>query len=283
MAKFTTVLRRANEDRGWIICGLDPVVGRIPQFLFAKWGHDRTMLIVMFLVPIIDAVAPYVAGFKPNLSFFLKFDDWQRGNFYGQKALVIICQYIRRNYPDHLLILDTKDGDIGASNDGYVQRAVDIGAHAVTWDPYLGVTVARQMERYPDLGFIALARTSNSEGTSFQSAQLSDGRMTYENIVNAWHHLWLARRQVGLVVGATHPDELRTIRDMVGAMPLLVPGIGTQGGNAKQVRLAGYGGTQGALMANASSSVLYAGSGEDYAVKSQKVVCDMSVDMRIAA
>lgn len=205
MAGFQYRLRNANKDRGLLMQGLDPVMKRIPSHIKTLWSFNLTQMLVAFLIPIIDANAPHVAGFKPNISFFLDFDDEKACKFYGQEALSIICQYIRRKYPNHLLVLDTKDGDIGASNDGYAKRAfIGYEADAVTWDPYLGVAMKDQAAKYPGKGFIALGRTSNSEGTALQNLALADGRRVFEATVDEWLKARKTGCQIGFVAGATH-------------------------------------------------------------------------------
>lgn len=281
MTSFLNTLHTANGERGYLVCGLDPVQSKIPTHLKGEWGFNPTMLIVQFLVPIIDAVAPYVTGFKPNYSFFIDFDDEDNCKFWGQEALVIICRYIRRKYPKHVLILDSKDGDIGASNNGYFRRAFDgYNAHAVTWNPYLGTAILSQLKSYPGRGVIVLGRTSNPEGTRFQRGTMQDGKQVYDHNIDQWLELWKARHPIGIVAGATHPEELRYIRKRVGAMPLLVPGVGTQGGSAIDAVRNGFGGTNGALMVNVSSGILYTSSGTDYAKESAGVAIEYAGDMR---
>jgi orotidine-5'-phosphate decarboxylase len=278
---FSEALRRANRERGWLICGLDPVLERIPQHILATHQDGNYHLlfnaqqaIVDFLIPIIDSVSPYVAGFKPNLSFFIDFDDEASGCFWGQQALAAVCRHIKKNYPEHVLILDSKDGDIGASNDGYFKRASGYGAHAVTWNPYLGPATRDQMKKWPHLGLIVLARTSNKEGTILQTGKLTNGSPVYEEVLKEWRIVRMTGGQIGFVAGATHPDDLRKIRKYVGATPLLVPGVGKQGGDAGTVLKAGFGGRHGALMVNVSSDILYADSGKGFALEAKtKAMC----------
>jgi orotidine-5'-phosphate decarboxylase len=272
MVSFVHALAKANHERGFLLCGLDPVLEKMPSHLVDRWDFDKKHLIVCFLIPIIDAVAPYVAGFKPNLSFFIAFDDVQNCKFWGQEALWTICRYIRQKYPEHVLILDSKDGDIGDSNWGYFKRAFDgYDAHAMTWDPYLGPAMIDQLKRYPGRGIIALARTSNKDGTAFQTTVCEDKRPIYLHNVDQWVKLWKSRFQVGLVAGATHPDELETIRSTIGAMPLLIPGVGKQGGDLIEAAKRGQGGLSGNIMINQSSSYLYASGGTDFAEKAGEI------------
>lgn len=273
MTSFSTRARKAIQDRGFLIQGLDPVFERIPIHILERFGFNPTMVIAMFLLPIIDAVAPYVSGFKPNVSFFVAFDDYKNGRLWGQEALMTVCQYIRQNYPDHLLILDAKDGDIGKSNDGYAYRAFEgLDADAVTWDPYLGTTIGSQLDRYPGKGFIALGRTSNNEGTALQNLELTDGRKVFEATVDEWERLRRYGYNIGFVAGATHPEELKAIRRRVGAAYLLIPGVGTQGGDARTVTKAGFGGKYGNMGINVSSASLYANGDEQFAEAARDVM-----------
>jgi len=281
MAGFTYRLRKANEKRGYMIQGLDPVFDKIPPSVHSRWRFSPVMLIVFFLTSIIDATALFVAGFKPNMSFFVAFDDEANGKFHGQEALAIICQYIRQNYPDHVLILDAKDGDIGASNNGYAKRAfVGYGADAVTWDPYLGGAIQKQLEQHPGKGFIILGRTSNPEGTALQNLSLADGRRIFEATVDEWMFLRDEGHSIGFVAGATHPKELASIRKRVGAAPLLIPGVGKQGGDALTVANAGFGGKHGAMGINVSGASLYADSGPSFANHAGKVMADYQYETR---
>lgn len=266
MARFQYRLRVANKERGLLMQGLDPVLDKIPAHIKTVWSFNLTQMLLAFLIPIIDATAPHVAGFKPNISFFLAFDDEKSCKFYGQEAQSIICQYIRQKYPNHILVLDAKDGDIGASNDGYAKRAfVGYEADAVTWDPYLGVAMKGQALKYKGKGFIALGRTSNSEGTALQNLQLKDGRRVFEATVDEWLKARKEGCQIGFVAGATHPEELGAIRKRVGAALLLVPGVGAQQGDLMAVVNAGFCGTYGNMLINVSSGSLYASRGTDFA------------------
>lgn len=272
MGAFLPALRKANKDRGFLICGLDPVFEKMPDHLKAKFKNIPLALLTEFLIPIIKTTAPYVAGFKPNLSFFLNFDRPEKEDFAGQIALSRICRYIRVFYPDHLLILDAKDGDIGDSNWGYFKRAFDgYDAHALTWDPYLGFTCQRQMLKYKGRGIIALARTSNQEGTAFQGVECEDGRPVFMQSIDQWHQWWKEGYHIGLVVGATHPEDIRYIRKNVDSMPLLIPGVGTQGGDLERVCAYGFGGKYGNMMINVSSAILYIEKGVDFAMASGSV------------
>lgn len=267
MIAFEMRVDNANEKRGFLVQGLDPDIERIPTCIRDKWEFNSTMLLVHFLIAIIDATAPFVAGWKPNISFFIDFDDEGNLKFWGQEALAIICQYIRKNYPDHILILDAKDGDIGKSNKGYAKRAfVGYGADAVTWDPYLGATISGQIEKYPGKGFIALGRTSNKEGAALQNLELVDGRRVFEATVDEWMNLKNAGHSIGFVAGATHPDELKAIRTRTGDAVLLIPGVGDQGGDGPTVAKSGFGGLHGRMLINISGASLYATNAPEFAV-----------------
>lgn len=265
METFETRLSIANQKRGFLVQGLDPDISRLPEHIRKRWQFNRTMMLVHFLIAIIDATAPFVAGFKPNLSFFIDFDNEINLKFWGQETLAIICQYIRQNYPDHILILDAKDGDIGKSNNGYARRAfVGYGADAVTWNPYLGPAIETQLKAYPGKGFFPLGRTSNKEGTDLQNLQLVDGRKVFEATVDAWMLLREQGHCIGFVAGATHPLELQAIRKRVSTAPLLIPGVGEQGGDGPRVARAGYGGLHGNMLINISSASLYASDTADF-------------------
>lgn len=204
----------------------------------------------------VDATADVVCAFKPQIAYFASIG--------AEAELETICAYIRDEYPDVLLILDAKRGDIGSTAEHYAREAFDrYRAHVVTVNPYLGTDSVEPFLRHPDGGAFVLCRTSNQGGDDFQSL-ITDGQPLYQHVARRVLDHWSKLGDCGLVVGVTYPDELREVRAMVGDLPLLVPGVGAQGGDIAATTLGvdsnGFG-----MVVNSSRAILYASSGTDFA------------------
>lgn len=208
-----------------------------------------------FCKAIVDATADVVCAFKPQAAYFAAA---------GREAeLAELITYIRDRYPDVPVILDAKRGDIGDTARLYAVEAFErFGAHAVTVNPYLGRESVEPFLAWPDRGVILLCRTSNPGSGWLQAHPTGDP--LFLRVAQAAVE-WNACGNVMLVAGATYPEDLRRIRNTVGDMPLLVPGIGAQGGDLAEVLANGADRHGRGLVINASRSVLYAGSGGDFA------------------
>jgi orotidine-5'-phosphate decarboxylase len=196
-----------------------------------------------------------VCAFKPQIAHFaaLGMED----------VLADVCARIRGDHPDVTLVLDAKRGDIGSTAERYAMEAYDrYHAHAVTINPYLGTDAATPfLERG---GVIALCRTSNPGAHELQSLDV-DGTPLYLRVADMVATRWQAIGDTGLVVGATAPDELATVRARVGDLPLLVPGIGAQGGDLEASVRDGVTAAGTGLLLSSSRAVLYADDGPDFA------------------
>lgn len=249
---FATRLADAWRRQGSLLCvGLDPDPARLPA------GIDRDARgIERFCHGIIESTAPYVCAFKPQIAYFAALG--------AEDVLERICATIRRDHPDVVLILDAKRGDIGDTARRYAVEAYErYGADAVTVNPWLGTDSLEPFFEYADRGTFVLCRTSNPGSHEFQS-RLVDGEPLYVHVARAAATSWSQRAGVGLVVGATHPHELREVRGIVGDMPLLVPGVGAQGGDAATVVAHGATGDGTGLVVNSSRAVLYAAGDESW-------------------
>jgi orotidine-5'-phosphate decarboxylase len=238
--------------------GLDPDVSRFP----ARYA-GRVDAIADFCIDIVDATAPHVCAFKPQIAYFAAVG--------AEAQLERVCEHIRSSHPDIPVILDAKRGDIGDTAKLYAREAFErYGAHAVTVNPYLGTDSLEPFLAHHGKGVIVLCRTSNAGSGTFQS-QLIDGRPLYEHVATRAATEWTSLGEVGLVVGATYPEELARVRSIVGDMPLLVPGVGAQGGDAAEVLRVGRAANGFGLIINSSRAVLYASSGDDFAEVAARV------------
>jgi len=257
---FLKKLVTASRQQNSLLCvGLDPEVSRLPSSLQNLPVEEA---VVLFCHAIIEATAPYVCAFKPNIAFFEVLGP------HGMK----VFQEVIRAIPNHIpVIIDAKRGDLGNTARNYAITVFDLyGCDAVTVNPYLGYDSVAPFLAYKDKGVILLCRTSNPGARDFQDllVQTEDGqaRPLYE-VVARRIQSWNAYGNCGLVVGATYPQELRTIRAICPDLPILIPGIGAQGGDLEASVQAGidtYG--ERAILA-VSRSILYAGSGPDFAAK----------------
>ncbi len=245
--------------------GLDPDLAKIPQTLrdTSKNGVDQ---IETFCKQIIDTTGDLVCAFKPQIAYFAAYG--------AEKQLENICAYIRQRFPKVVLILDAKRGDIGDTAKLYAREAFErYGADAVTVNPYLGTDSLAPFLTTLDKGTIVLCRTSNAGSSEFQSL-LVDSEPLYLRVARTAVETWRAIGECALVVGATFPDELARVRAIVGEMPILVPGIGAQGGDIASVVNAGRDTNGRGLIINSSRAILYADSSKSFAESARKVAIE---------
>jgi orotidine-5'-phosphate decarboxylase len=251
--RFHERLRRAWSTTGSLLCvGLDPDPSRFPEGL----TRDRAGL-ARFCRTIVDATGAAACAFKPQIAYFAAMG--------AERELEALCAHVRSSFPDAVLVLDAKRGDIGDTARMYAAEAFDrYGADAVTVSPYLGTDSLEPFLAWPDRGVFVLCRTSNPGAAEFQSLE-SGGVPLYLAVARTAAASWRLRADVGLVVGATAPEELRAVRAVVGDMPLLVPGIGAQGGDLVAAVRAGRTPDGTGLLVNSSRAILYADPGAGWA------------------
>ena len=257
--KFTQMLDAvAQRQRSMLCVGLDPEPSKFPN----GWKDDAER-IFDFCAAIVDATKDLVCAFKPQIAYFAAHR--------AEDQLERLMAHIKRNAPDVPVILDAKRGDIGSTAEQYAREAfVRYQADAVTLSPFMGLDSIEPYMSFEDKGLILLCRTSNPGGSDLQAQRLADGRLLYEHLARLAAGPWNRTGQLGLVVGATFPAELARVRELAPTLPLLVPGVGAQGGDAATtVKAAARPG--GALMVNSSRAVLYASSGEDFAQAARAV------------
>ena len=263
---FYSRLNEAWVANNSLLCvGLDPDLTKIPQTLrdTAKDGVDQ---IETFCKQIIDATGDLVCAFKPQIAYFAAYG--------AETQLENICAYIRQRFPKVVLILDAKRGDIGDTAKLYAREAfVRYGADAVTVNPYLGTDSLSPFLTIPEKGTIVLCRTSNAGSSEFQSLVV-DGEPLYLRVARTAADTWRAIGECALVVGATFPDELARVRAIVGDMPILVPGIGAQGGDIAAVVNVGRDTNSLGLIINSSRAILYADSSKSFADSARKVAIE---------
>jgi orotidine-5'-phosphate decarboxylase len=247
---FHEQLRRSWSVSGSLLCvGLDPDPARMPApFDGVADAAFR------FCREIVDATADLVCAFKPQIAYFAS----QR----AEDQLERLCEHIRSDHPDVTLILDAKRGDIGPTAEHYAREVFGrYAAHAVTVNPYLGGDAVVPYFAHGG-GVLALCRTSNPGSGDLQSLDCG-GRPLYVRVAEMVATDWARHGDCGVVVGATYPDELAVVRDVVGTLPILVPGVGAQGGDPATVSRVGRTPDGTGLVVNSSRAILYASPGDD--------------------
>ena len=272
---FTDRLRRAEELNDSLLCvGLDPEPMKFP----GAWKGDAARLFD-FCAAIVDATKDLVIAFKPQIAYFAA----QR----GEEQLERLIAYIHRVAPDVPVILDAKRGDIGSTAEQYAREAFErYQADAVTLSPFMGFDSLEPYLRYAGKGLILLCRTSNPGGSDLQAQPLAGGEMLYEHVARLAHESWNAGGQLGLVVGATYPAEIERVRALAPTLPLLIPGVGAQGGDAQATVRAGWrqrdGQTVAPIIVNSSRAVLYASAGDDFAAAARRVASATRDELNLA-
>jgi orotidine-5'-phosphate decarboxylase len=242
-----------------LLCvGMDPDPERFPAHL--RGTGDA---IFRFCREIVDATADLACAFKPQIAYF--------ASARAENQLEQLIAHIHREHPQVPVILDAKRGDIGATAEHYAREAFErYDADAVTLSPYMGKDSIDPFLAYADRGAFLLCRTSNAGGAALQMLDVA-GAPLYQRLATKAAGEWNTAGQLGLVVGATYAAELAAVRSLVGDMPLLVPGIGAQGGDVAASVTAGQTADGTGMVINSSRAILYAGDGLDYAERAREV------------
>ncbi len=253
---FIEMLRDAQRRNGSMLCvGLDPEPTRFPGALKGDTGK-----IFDFCARIVDATADLVISFKPQIAYFAAHR--------AEGQLERLMSHMRSVAPHVPVILDAKRGDIGATAEQYAREVFErYGADAVTLSPFMGFDSVQPYLKYAGKGAFLLCRTSNPGGDDLQNQRLSsvEGQpLLYEHVARLAQGPWNLNGQLGLVVGATYPAEIERVRALAPTLPLLIPGVGAQGGDAAATVRAGWR-EDAPIVVNSSRAVLYASSGEDFA------------------
>jgi orotidine-5'-phosphate decarboxylase len=264
---FLDMLARAERQNNSMLCvGLDPEPTKFPDRI--KGDSNK---IYDFCAAIVDATADVVNSFKPQIAYFAAHR--------AEGQLERLMEHMRRVAPHVPIILDAKRGDIGSTAEQYAIEAFErYGADAVTLSPFMGWDSVAPYLKYHGKGAFLLCRTSNPGGDDLQNQRLAsvEGQpLMYEHIAKLAQGPWNLNGQLGLVVGATYPKEIERVRELAPTVPLLIPGVGAQGGDAVATVKAGLrvsgGETTGPIIVNSSRAILYASKGDDFAEAARRV------------
>jgi orotidine-5'-phosphate decarboxylase len=250
---FTAQLARAETANDSMLCvGLDPDPAKFP----GSWQGDPAR-IFDFCATIVDATKDLVIAFKPQIAYFAA----QR----AEEQLERLIAHIHAVAPDVPVILDAKRGDIGSTAEQYAREAFErYCADAVTLSPFMGLDSIEPYLAYEGKGAILLCRTSNAGGSDLQAQRLQNGDTLFEHIARLAAGPWNGSGQLALVVGATFPAEIERVRTLAPTLPLLIPGIGAQGGDAHATVQAGWR-PDAPIIVSSSRAVLYAGADAAFA------------------
>jgi orotidine-5'-phosphate decarboxylase len=256
---FVSDLTAAWTRNNSLLCvGLDPDPAKFPPHL-----SQRPRAILEFCTAVVDATAGLVCCFKPQIAYF--------SACRAEDQLEALIAHIHDRHPGIPVILDAKRGDIGSTAERYAAEAFErYRADAVTVNPYLGRDSVEPFLAFADKGVIVLCRTSNTGGGDLQSVDVG-GEKLYQRVARLVAAEWNTHGNCALVVGATFPAELARVRAIVGDLPLLVPGVGAQGGDIEAAVCAGKTPVGTGLMISSSRAILYAGGGGDFAQAAQRI------------
>lgn len=222
-----------------------------------KWNEGKFICIGLdkgdfeFNKKIIDQTSDLVCSYKPNSAFY------EAKGIKGWEDLKKTIGYLKQNHPDIAIILDAKRGDIGHTNESYVKAIFDdLGVDAVTVHPYLGGESLKPFIDRQDKGIFVLVKTSNEGSGEFQNLDIN-GKPLYQ-VVAEHVKQWNENNNLAVVVGATYPEELKKVREIVGDLPILVPGIGAQEGDLKAVLENGLNSKKQGLIISSSRSIIFA-------------------------
>lgn len=240
-----------------LLCvGLDTDPQKIPEFLC-----DKPNAVLAFNRQIVEATKDLVCAYKLNLAFY---------EALGKLGWETVAQTLACIPGDIITIADGKRGDIGNTAEKYAKAILDdYNFDAVTVNPYLGRDAVAPFLMREDKCAFVLALTSNEGSRDFQYLQV-DGKSLYEIVIDKVKG-WNARKNCGLVVGATHPEELQHIRALAPDVPILIPGIGAQGGDVEMAVKHGCTESGELAIINSSRSIIYASNGKDFADRARIV------------
>ena len=259
MTTFIKKLEQSWQKDNLVCVGLDPDFDQLPSIVKNQRSVEDAMF--TFNRDIIDATYDLVCAYKPNAAFYEAQGDA------GFRALIRTVSYIRETFTHVPVILDAKRADIDNTNLGYVRAAFDIiGVDAITVHPYLGKEALAPFLARIEKGIIVLAKTSNPGAGEFQDLPVGESQEPlYQVVARQVAYTWNSNGNCALVVGATYPEDLKKLRSIVGDMPILIPGIGTQGGEVAATVSAGKDDRGWGMIINSSRSIIFASKESDFA------------------
>src|SRR3989338_7707492 len=263
MRNFREMLEKKWSHSRFVCVGLDSEMSRIPKHIQDKHGvsmnRSPDLTIHSFNRQIVEATHDLVCAYKPNSAFY------EAHGTNGWIALEQTVRYIHDIAPDVPVILDAKHADIGNTNNSYVEMAFGyLRVDAITVHPYLGAEALEPFLARADKGIFVLCRTSNPGAGEFQDLSVN-GEPLYHVVARRVANEWNKNGNCALVVGATYPDELREVRSIVGDMPILIPGVGAQGGDVEKTVNAGKDSRRQGMIINSSRGIIFASKGADFA------------------
>lgn len=268
--KLHTLWKKGN----FLCVGLDSDYSLIPSNL--SKGHSIVYAISEFNREIVNATANFVCAYKLNVAFYEAYAQE------GMQALSATIFDIKKSYPEIPIILDAKRGDIGNTNNGYVKAIFDVlSVDAVTVSPYVGKEALKPFLDRKDKGIFVLVKTSNPGAFEFQNLKVGEKqeplfKVVAENIANSWNE----NNNCCVVVGASHPEEIEEVRKVIDDMPILIPGIGAQGGDLKRTVKAGVNSKKEGIIINSSRGIIFASKGPDFAQKASQEAKSLRDDIK---
>lgn len=259
--KLEEIIRKNNS----LLCiGLDPSLDKLPESV-----RELNNPLFEFNKAIIDSTNDLVCTYKPNVAFY------EAEGTEGLRQLNQTVDYIHSKYTSIPVILDAKRGDIGETSEMYAREVFDVfEADAATVNPYLGKDALLPFLKRKDKGVIILCRTSNKGASDFQDLEIN-GEPLYLKVAKAVSEWNSEFENCLMVVGATWPEQMKSIREVAKDMFFLVPGIGAQGGDLRSTLENGFRNDKSGLIVSSSRSIIYASSGEDFADTARKEAIEL--------
>ncbi|HBH48008.1 MAG TPA: orotidine-5'-phosphate decarboxylase [Bacteroidales bacterium] len=264
---YNELVKQIKVKKSFLCVGLDSDITKLPKHLI-----ELKRPVFEFNKAIIDATAPYTVAYKPNLAFY------ESRGIEGWKDLEDTVSYLKKNYPDVFLIADAKRGDIGNTSKMYAEAFFKhLSFDAVTVAPYMGSDSVQPFLEFESKFVILLALTSNKSAAEFQYFSNKENQSLFLEVIQKANE-WANEENMMFVVGATKASMLVKVREAAPKNFLLVPGVGAQGGSLQEV--AKYGMTADCgLLVNASRSIIFAGSDEQFAISAAAEAKIMQLEM----
>ncbi len=277
-SKFISQLEQLWQQNKFVCLGLDSDFSQLPESV--KTGNSKKAAMVTFNQAIVDQTIDLACAYKLNSAFY------EAEGEEGLAALKETIEYIKTQNPEMPVILDAKRGDIGNTNDAYIKAVFDnLKADAITVSPYLGQESLQSFLQCTDKGIIVLVKTSNPGSAEFQDLLIDEeslpstsgeGKLRlYQTVAKHIAENWNTNGNCGIVVGATYPEELAKIREIVGDIPILIPGIGAQGGDLESTIKAGKDSRGWGMLIHSARGIIFASKGEDFAEAARKATEDL--------